>query len=160
VEVQGRVQGFMTPGSVIPSCGRYYCKAANSRGLGINSAFVESFVAEMNSVIYTCMYTCTYTWTWKLYNSSNFIQPVGLYSLQTHTHTHTQTQTHTNTPQGPTQTETGLASVRRILNFTRIIICSQLKKILFYPHHFILPPYVILKVILYSMFYFICYILA
>jgi len=150
VEVQGRVQGFMTPGSVIPSCGRYYCKAANSRGLGINSAFVESFVAEMNSVTYTCMYTRTYTWTWKLYNSSNFIQAVGLYSLQTHTYT--------NTPQGPTQTQTGLAFLRRILNFTRIIIYYPLKKTLFFPHHFILLPYVTLQVILYSMIYFICYI--
>ena len=33
-------------------------------------------------------------------------------------------------------------------------------KTLFYPYHFILLPYVILQVILYSMFYFICYIIA
>ena len=133
MEVQGRVQGFMTPGSVIPSCGRYYCKAANSRGLGINSAFVESCVAEMNSVTFT-VHVCILAFIHGHENctisviSSN--QSFCILSKNTHTHT--------NTPQRPTQIQTGLASIERILNVIRIIIHSSLKKNLFYPHHFTL----------------------
>jgi hypothetical protein len=97
------VQGFMTPGSVIPSCGRYYCKAANSRGLGINSAFVESCVAEMNSVTFT-VHVCILAFIHGHENctisvvSSN--QSFCILSKNTHTHTHTHkhtTEAYTNT---------------------------------------------------------------
>jgi len=40
------VQGFTTPESVISSCGCYYYKAGNYRGLRINSAAAELSVAE------------------------------------------------------------------------------------------------------------------
>jgi len=43
---------------------------------------------------------------------------------------------------------------RPATDFTRITVYSPLKKTLFYPYYFILLPYIILQVILYSVFLF------
>jgi len=43
--------------------------------------------------------------------------------------------------------------------FHKNCITLSTKKTQFYPYYFILLPYVILQVTLYSMFYFICYML-